>query len=766
MTKKTKQVKQTTVERKGKAKSTAIDKDAVVLSLFRANPTKKYSVKSMAMAMASNSKENRYEVARIISSLLHQGIIREFSPGKYTLSAQSYEKFEGTVDMASSGAAYVKVEGMEKDVLVNARNTGHALQGDIVKVIITRGARKGGNPEGEIIEIVSRSLRKYVGIVEMSDKYAFVKVDSRKVPNDIFVPLRDAMEAQNGQKVLVKVLDWPAGMKNPIGEIVDVFGTPGDNNVEMHAILAEFDLPYTYPEDVQKAADLIPEAIPEEEYKTRKDFRKITTFTIDPADAKDFDDALSIRKLPNGNFEVGVHIADVTHYVTPDTIIDAEGRDRATSVYLVDRTVPMLPERLSNFLCSLRPNEEKLCFSAVFELNEDAEIQNQWLGRTIILSDRRFTYGEAQDIIEGGEGDFKQEILSLNTLAQKLRSARFQHGSINFEREEAKFVLDSTGKPLSVFFKEQKESNQLIEEFMLLANRRVAEFVGKKRAPGDPERTFVYRIHEEPNPDKLGQFRSFIMRFGYNMRADNSRAVAREINKLMKEIHGKSEENIISTLAIRSMAKAFYSTDNVGHYGLAFDFYTHFTSPIRRYPDMMVHRLLARYLAGGKSADKAYYETQCQHSSDMEVRAAEAERASIKYKMVEFMLDKLGQEFDGTISGVTEWGIYVELNDTKIEGMVSLRDMTDDFYAFDQESYCVTGHRTGRSFTLGDNVRIKVERADLQRKQLDFSMVASIDFHTGEVTPLGAQLPQFPKQEERRQDAFHKFSKRGSKGRR
>ena len=475
----------------------------------------------------------------------------------------------------------------------------------------------------------------------------------------------------------------------------------------------------------------------DEEIAARRDMRGVATFTIDPADAKDFDDALSIRRLENGNYEVGVHIADVTHYVHPGDLIDTEGQNRATSVYLVDRTIPMLPERLSNGLCSLRPHEEKLCFSAVFELDEQAQVLGEWFGRTVIYSDRRFTYQEAQEVIETGRGDFADEILKLNGLAQTLRKERFRNGSISFEREEAKFDLDENGKPLRVYFKEMKESNQLIEEFMLLANRRVAEFVGRKRKGAqNAERTFVYRVHDKPNSDKMAQFRSFVLRFGYQMKAEGNKAVAKEINLLMKKIHGKKEENIISTLAIRSMAKATYTTDNIGHYGLAFDYYTHFTSPIRRYPDMMVHRLLAHYLAGGKSEDKEYYERLCEHCSAMEVRAADAERASIKYKMVEFMLDKLNEEFDGHISGITEWGIYVELEDTKIEGMVALRDMTDDFYLFDEENYSVKGREHGRTFTLGDEVRIRVVRADLQRKQLDFDLVASYDFDTKEATPV------------------------------
>lgn len=713
---------------------------SLISELFRTLPDKRYSVKNLIKATGALTRDEKEEVRRTVRTLLETQTIEPVADGKYRLSNANRETFEGVVDMTPSGAFYVQVEGLDQDIYVSGRNNDHVLNGDRVKVIIIRPAKGEMHPEGEVVEIVAHSDKKYVGVLELSDNYAFVNVDNRKFPHDVFIPLRDLHGAQNGQKVLVKINDWPDTMKNPVGEIVDVLGTPGDNNTEMHAILAEFDLPYTYPKEVEEAADRIPEELPAEEIATRRDFRGIATFTIDPTDAKDFDDALSMRRLPNGNIEVGVHIADVTYYVHPGDIIDTEAQNRATSVYLVDRTIPMLPERLSNGLCSLRPNEEKFCFSAVFELNEEAQVQNEWFGRTVILSDRRFTYDEAQQVIETGEGDMRDEIITLNALARKLRAERFRNGAISFEREEAKFDLDENGKPLRVYFKQMKEANQLIEEFMLLANRKVAEFVGRKR-PGvqNSARTFVYRIHDKPNSDKLSQLRSFAMRFGYKMKSEaTGKALAKDINKLMKNIHGKQEENLISTLAIRTMAKATYSTDNIGHYGLAFDFYTHFTSPIRRYPDMMVHRLLAHYLAGGKSEDKEYYEGQCEHSSAMEIRAADAERASIKYKMVEFMLDKVDQEFDGHISGVTEWGIYVELDDTKIEGMVSVRELTDDYYVFDEESYALRGERTGRSFTLGDGVRIKVLRADLMHKQLDFALTAIYDFETKQAIPVVA----------------------------
>lgn len=714
------------------------DRSAVIAELFRLFPSKRYTVKSLAAASGGADAEGRHFTAQIIEQMLAEGAIQSVGSGKYRLAPAPRKTMEGVVDMLASGSAYIKVEGEDDDIFINARNAGHAMNGDRVRFVINR-VGKGGTPEGEIVEIIERSKKSYVGVIEIEEgkSYGFVKVDSRKVPMDIFVHLKDGQKIRNNEKVLVKILDWAEGSKSPVGEVLNVFGMAGDNNAEMHAILAEYDLPYHFEPAVEESANKIPGEITKQDYAERKDMRGVPTFTIDPADAKDFDDALSVRKLPNGLWEVGVHIADVTHYVRPGSIVDVEGEERATSVYLVDRTVPMLPERLSNELCSLRPNEEKLTFSVILELDDDANVADQWIGRTVTLSDRRFTYDEAQQVIEGGEGDYKEEILTLNRLAQTMRARRFKNGSITFEREEAKFRLDENGKPLGVYFKEMKESNQLIEEFMLLANRTVAEFIGKKRGDGaNAERTFVYRVHDEPNADKLASFKSFIMRFGYNFNAEGGKQIAKEMNRLMDKIKGKSEENVVSTLAIRTMAKAYYSTDNIGHYGLAFKYYTHFTSPIRRYPDMMVHRLLANYLAGGKSPDKSEYEGKCEHSSEKEVIAAEAERASIKYKMVEFMLDKLGQEFAGHISGVTEWGVYVELDETHIEGMVSMRDMVDDFYAFNADDYAAVGQRTGRRFTLGDAVKIKVLRADLARKQLDFQITASVDFKTGNIVPV------------------------------
>ena len=700
------------------------DRAEIILHLFRDFPNTQFTLKYLASVSGGASKEGRRETFEILSRLFDEGIVEECAREKYRLSQQHRPHYEGVASMTQSGSVYVAVEGLENDIFVQARNAYNALDGDRVEVaVIHRG--RDGQFEGEITRIIERSRKPYVGIAEVGAHQIFVRADSRRMPMDIYLSKRTWPDVRDGEKVVVRIVDWQPGSKSPVGELVERLGIAGNNDTEMHAILAEYELPYRFEPEVEEAAAAIDGRVTAREIAQRRDFRKVTTFTVDPADAKDFDDALSVRKIKDGVWEIGVHIADVTHYVKPHSVIDDEAVERGTSVYLVDRTVPMLPERLSNELCSLRPNETSLCFSAVFTLNENLEILDEWFGRTVIHSDRRFTYAEAQEVIETGRGDFAEEILTLNRLAQALRAQRFKNGAISFEREEVKFRLDEDGKPLGVYFKEQKESNQMIEEFMLLANRRVAEFCAHRRNEKGRAipRTMVFRVHDAPSEEKLDRFRQFILRFGHVFKASKGRAVAREMNKLFKQIKGSTEENAVSTMAVRSMAKAFYTTDNIGHYGLAFQYYTHFTSPIRRYPDMMVHRLLAHYLAGGKSVEKEPVEDLCARASDREIVAAEAERASIKYKMVEFMKQHIGEEFDGHISGLTEWGVYVELDETHIEGMSFLRDIEGDFFLFDEQQYEIIGRSTGIRLTLGDAVRIRVKRADLQKRQLDFELL-------------------------------------------
>ena len=702
-------------------------RSAFIVNMFREFPERVFSMKQLASASGGNTKEGRYMVRDIVEALVQGGVVESHGRDKFQLSPSQLPSYQGVVDLAVSGAAYVRVEELDCDIYVNQRNTRCALDGDKVEVVLQRQPhREGDNPEGVITKILERSKRQYVGVAEVSRAAIFVHPDSRKLPMDIFFSRKLYPDVKDGDKVVFRIEEWREGDRSPRGVIVDVLGRQGDNDVEMHAILAEYDLPYKFEPEVEQAAESISGEITEQEIAQRRDFRGVTTFTIDPADAKDFDDALSIQKLEDGIWEVGVHIADVTHYVRPDSVVDCEAYERGTSVYLVDRTVPMLPERLCNELCSLRPNEEKLSFSAVFKMNEDAEILEEWFGRTVILSDRRFTYAEAQARIETGVGDYAEEIAVLHNMAQKMRSRRFKAGAVSFERAEFKFILDEKGKPLGVYTKEQKESNQLIEEFMLLANRRVAEFCTYREVNGKKvQRPMVYRVHDEPNEEKLSRFRDFVLRFGYQFKAAKGRSVAKAINKLVGEVKGRPEENAIQSLAVRSMAKAFYTTDNVGHYGLAFKYYAHFTSPIRRYPDMIVHRLLARYLAEGKSPDKRVLEGQCVHSSEREIVASEAERASIKYKMVEFMKDKVGEVFKGHISGMSEWGIYVELNDTHIEGMAFLRDIEGDYYYYDDARFEVVGRNSGRRIVFGEEVWIRVKGVDMRRRTIDFELIVS-----------------------------------------
>lgn len=693
-----------------------------IMALFYEEPTFVYNYKQLSSKIGAKNTTAQLMVSVALQELRDNEALEEVSKGRYRLKAKSGSTFTGTMDLNFKGFGQVFCEELNATVLIQSTNMNHALDGDKVKIRLF-ARRKKSDPEGEVVEVVERAQKTLVGTVEISKFSAFL-VPSKRMPFDLFIPKESLKGAKHGQKAIARILDWPENARNPVAEIIDVLGDAGSNNTEMHAILAEFGLPYKYPEKVDEAANKIPLKISDEEIAKRKDFRKVPTFTIDPADAKDFDDALSIQKLENGFWEVGVHIADVTHYVRLNSVLEDEAYNRATSVYLVDRVVPMLPERLSNGVCSLRPHEEKLCYSAVFQLDENARIHKEWFGRTVIFSDRRFSYEEAQTVIETGEGDMKTEILMLDSLAKKMRAKRFEGGSIDFDRVEVKIIVDEAGKPVSVFFKESKDSNKLIEEFMLLANKKVAELIGKPGAR-KKEKTFVYRIHDKPDPEKLEKFNHFIKRFGYGIMTNSPATVSASMNQLITNVNGKKEQNVIETLAIRTMAKAEYSTRNIGHYGLGFEFYTHFTSPIRRYPDMMVHRLLDRYLQDGTSVAANKYEEMCKHSSDMENRAANAERASIKYKQVEFMSDKIGQHYKGVISGVTEWGIYVELEENKCEGMVPLHELTDDFYQFDEKNYCITGRRSRRRYQLGDEVEIEILRANLEKKQLDFKIVVS-----------------------------------------
>jgi len=690
-----------------------------ILTVFYDHPERTYNYKQIAELLKIHDPEIVKLVFVVLEELTENENLQSVQRGKYKLKSRSGSVC-GTVEMQSQGFAYIVSEELDKPVLVSSRNLNHAMEGDKVKVHLY-AMRKNQQPEGEVVEITERAKSTFVGTISRSRNFAFF-IPTGKVGFDLFIPNEKLNGAKDGQKAIAKITEWPARAKNPFGEIIEVLGDVGDNNAEMHAILAEFDLPLRFPENVLKAAEKIPDEIPEDEILRRRDMRGVTTFTIDPRDAKDFDDALSVRKLENGFWEVGVHIADVSHYVKPGTILDDEAYERATSVYLVDRVVPMLPEKLSNGVCSLRPNEDKLCFSAIFQLDNESEIHKQWFGRTIIHSDKRFAYEDAQAIIETGEGELKEEVLTLNRLAVKLREARFKHGSIAFERVEVKFEIDENGKPLSVYFKEAKESNQLVEEFMLLANKRVAEFIGKTEDHKTP-RTFVYRIHDKPDPEKLMNFNHFIHKFGYVLQLGTPGQISKSMNLLMNNVKGKNEQNVIETLAIRTMAKAAYSTRNIGHYGLSFEYYTHFTSPIRRYPDVMVHRLLDRYLEGGKTVNAQKWEDMCKHSSDMENKAANAERSSIKYKQVEFMQDKIGQEFTGVISGVTDWGIYVEL-ENKCEGMIPISTLDDDFYIFDEKNYCLVGRHSHRKFQLGDELKVEIARANLEKKQLDFRLIS------------------------------------------
>ena len=698
-----------------------------VLNFFNENSTKPFNYKQVSAALGLKKSVMKERVVDAMFDLEAAGKIQRVSAGKYKANMRR-QTVTGVLDRESvAKKTYLIPDDGGERVWIAERSMGCALNGDRVEVVLFP-RRKGKEQEGEVVEVLERKKTEFVGILEVKPTFAFLNIDKKLLTHDMFIPLEKLNGGKDGQRCVGRIVEWASKEKNPIGEIVTVLGDVGNNDAEMHAILAEFGLPYSYPQEVEDAANEISDVIDAEEIGRRCDMRDVVTFTIDPRDAKDFDDALSIRKLETGLWEIGVHIADVTHYVTPDSIIDKEAYKRATSVYLVDRTVPMLPERLCNNICSLRPNEDKLAYSVVFHVDEFAEVKDYKICRTVINSNRRFTYEEAQQIIETGEGDYAQEVLKLNELAKMLRVKRFAKGAIAFDRVEVRFEIDEKGKPLSVYFKEAKESNMLIEEFMLLANKTVAAHIGKPKAVKGAKskaKTFVYRVHDVPNPDKLENFSTFIKRFGYKLKTTGkSEVVSAAINNLLDQVTGKREQNLIETLAIRSMAKATYTTENIGHYGLAFDYYTHFTSPIRRYPDMMVHRLLTRYLFDeGHSVNKNEYEEYCEHSSDMEQLAASAERASIKYKQVEYMSERLGQVYDGVISGVTDWGIYVELNENKCEGMIPIRFLDDDYYEFDEKNYCIVGRHTGKRYQLGDELTVKIAKADLVKKQLDFVLV-------------------------------------------
>ncbi|MBA5629020.1 ribonuclease R [Moheibacter lacus] len=697
-----------------------------ILEILLKNPNKPQNYKQIASALQITSIIDREILIKDLQALLADKKIKESDRGKFRVNADQHYLM-GTIDITQSGTAYVTVDGIEDDILIAKNKKKNALQGDVVRIYVYPNKNKKKRQEGEVIDVVKRFKTLFTGVFEMqpSGKYGFVVMDNRSLHVDFYIPKDKFNQAENGQKVVVEMKDWPEDADNPFGEIVEILGNPEETNAEMHAILLEYNLPYAFPEEVEREAQELDVAIHEEEIQAnRRDMRDVVTFTIDPKDAKDFDDALSLRKLENGNWEVGVHIADVTHYVRPGTLLEQEAYNRATSVYLVDRVVPMLPENLSNVACSLRPNEDKYTFSAVFEMDENAKVINQWYGRTAIHSDRRFTYEEAQEIIEGAEGDFKDEILTLDRLAKVLRQKRMKDGAITFDKIEVKFELDENNNPIGTYFKISKDANHLIEEFMLLCNRKVSEYVSTDKTGKPNNNTFVYRVHDDPDPDKLQDLKLFIKQFGYTLDLRDRMSVTKSMNQLLADVKGKPEENLIETLAVRTMSKAKYSTENdVGHYGLAFKYYSHFTSPIRRYPDMMAHRLLQLYLDGGKSPAAAPLEEKCIHSSSREKLAAEAERESIKFMQVKYMEQFVGEEFYGFITGVQEYGIFVEIPETRCEGMIRLRNMEEDSFYFDEKNYAIVGRKSGIIYQLGDKVMIKVAKADLRNKQLDFELL-------------------------------------------
>ncbi|HET8753662.1 MAG TPA: ribonuclease R [Salinimicrobium sp.] len=719
---------------KNKNKAGDVDFSKQILDILRKDHSKSFNYKQVAAKLEVDDANSRNKIIRTLAQLTAKKKISEVERGKFQI-LNNVDYYQGKLDMTSKGTGYVIVEELEEDVFIPSNNLNKAFDGDEVEIYVYR-RRRNKNSEGEVTKIINRKRTEFVGILQLKENFGFVSMQDPKMYTDIFVQKNKIKDAQDGDKVIVEMEEWPEKADSPFGKIIEVLGKPGEHNTEIHAILAQYGLPHEFPAEVEEFADSIDTSIGEEEINKRRDMRDVLTFTIDPKDAKDFDDALSFKPLKNGNFEVGIHIADVSHYVKPGTILDEEAYNRATSVYLVDRVVPMLPEVLSNNACSLRPNEEKFTFSAVFEMTELGEVKNQWFGRTVTYSDARFAYEEAQYIIETTAGNIPADIsitgesylvkdsivsaiLGMEKMAKTMRKKRMKSGAISFDKVEVKFDLNENNEPVGVFFKTSKEANKLIEEFMLLANKRVAEFIGKQ----SPKKTFIYRCHDEPNDDKLAALKALVSKFGHKLNLKDKKSISKSLNKLLEDVQGTKEQNLVDTLTIRTMSKAYYSTENIGHYGLSFDYYSHFTSPIRRYPDVMAHRLLQHYLDEQKSASEEEYEEKCKHSSNMESLATNAERDSIKYMQVKYMQEHDKEEFLGVISGVTEWGIYVEIIANKCEGMVRLRDIKEDHFDFEEEQYAIVGRKTKKVYQLGDEVYISVKNADLLKRHLDFNLL-------------------------------------------